>query len=343
MLNLLAHLTALLQAVATDRTRLAAENIVLRQQLNVLGRSVNRARIEDSDRIFWILVRKLFKDWAEHLVIVKPETVIRWHRMGFAYYWRRKSRARRGGRPPITESVIELIRQMSAENVTWGSPRIRKELAKLGHEVAKSTVERYMVKREPDGGARHRWRTFLANHMDVAAACDFFTVPTITFKVLYVFVVLSHDRRRIVHVNVTRHPTAEWTGQQIVEAFPCETEPRFLHRDRDAIYGDAFKKKVKALGITEVRSSRKSPWQNCFCERVIGTLRRECTDHIIPLCEKHLLRTLQTFVRDYYNSSRGHDALDGDAPIPRPVEAAGRIVATPILGGLHHRYGRVAA
>ncbi len=343
MIDLVSHLVDLLRTMAMDRTRLAMENVALRQQLTVLKRSVKRARIEDSDRVFWILVRKLFKDWADSLVIVKPETVIRWHRKGFAYYWRRKSRAPAGGRPPLTEEVIQSIREMSKSNATWGSPRIVKELAKLGHDVVKSTVETYMVKRDPDPGSRQRWRTFLANHMSVAAACDFFTVPTISFKVLYVFVVLSHDRRRILHINVTRHPTAEWTAQQIVEAFPGDDEPRYLHRDRDAIYGDAFGKTVKALGIKEVKSSRKSPWQNPFGERVIGTLRRECVDHIIPLGEKHLVRVLNEFTNTYYNAARCHSSLDGDAPIHRPAERVGDVVATPILGGLHHRYSRVAA
>ena len=232
---------------------------------------------------------------------------------------------------------------MSTDNVTWGSPRIHAELAKLGIEVAKSTVERYMVTRSDRGPARQTWRTFLANHMHESAACDFFTIPTETFKTLYLFVVLSHARRRIEHVNVTRNPTAEWTAQQIVEAFPSDSEPRFLHRDRDSIYGHAFRRKLRALGIEEVVSARKSPWQNPFVERVIGTIRRECTDHIVPLGERHLLRVLREFVDDYYNPTRCHQALDGDAPTPRPVELRGDVVVSqPILGGLHHRYRRAA-
>ncbi len=342
MLKFLVQAFALLEAVTADRARLAVENVALRQQLNVLRRSVSRADLNDSDRTFWILLCSLFENWSDYLVIVKPETVLNWHRKGFAYYWKRKSRAPSGGRPPISDEIIELIKRISTENTTWGSPRIRNELRKLGHDVAKSTVERYMVKRQPSDGSRQNWRTFISNHMDVSAACDFFTVPTLTFKVLYVFVVLSHDRRRIVHYNITKNPTAEWTAQQIVEAFPCGEEPRFLHRDRDSIFGDVFKKKIKALGIEEVISSRKSPWQNAFCERVIGTLRRECTDHVIALSEKHLRRTLKEFINNYYHPARCHLSLDGDAPTPRPTETHGEVISTPVLGGLHHRYHRAA-
>ena len=316
--------------------------MLLRQQLAVMQRSVKRARIHDSDRVFWVLARTLIKNWAERLVIVKPETVIRWHRHGFAYYWRRKSRTPAGGRPPIDEKTIALIRRMSNENITWGSPRIRAELAKLGIDVAKSTVERYTVARTDRGPSRQTWQTFLANHMHESATCDFFTIPTATFKTLYVFGVLSHKRRRIVHVNVTRHPTAKWTAQQIVKAFPGGSEPRFLHRDRDSIYGHVFRRKLHAIGIEEVVSARKSPWQNPFVERVIGTIRRECTDHIIPFGERHLLRVLREFVDDYYNRSRCHQALDGDAPTPRLVESRGDVVSQPVLAGLHHRYRRAA-
>ena len=341
-MQLVHYLLNIIIAMCADRQALALENAALRQQIIVMQRSIKRAKIDDGDRMFWILLSRLWKDWAKALVIVKPETVIRWHKKGFAYYWGRKSRSPAGGRPPITDEIIELIVTMSTENVTWGSPKIQNELRKLGHEVAKSTVERYMVKRDDKDGARQNWRTFIRNHMDVSAACDFFTVPTLTFKVLYVFVVLSHDRRRIVHFNVTEHPTSEWTAQQIVEAFPCGEEPRFLHRDRDKIYGDAFKKKLKALGIEEVISAPKSPWQNPFVERVIGTLRRDCTDHVIALSEKHLRRVLGEYVNDYYDPIRCHLSLDGDAPIPRRVERSGKVVSTPILGGLHHRYSRAA-
>ena len=300
------------------RARLALENAALRQQLNVLRRNAKRPRLHDNDRLFWVLISRLFDERREHLVLVKPETVVRWHRQGFRYYWRWKSRAN-PGRPPVPMEVIHLIRRMSIENVSWGAPRIRSELALLGHDVAESTVAKYLAKRknrEPSQG----WRTFLANHIRAAAACDFFTVPTLTFQLLYVFVVLSHDRRRILHVNVTRHPTAAWTAQQLTEAFPGDAPiPRLLHRDRDSIYGDIVRERIAALGMEEVVNSKQSPWQNPFVERAIGSIRRECTDHVIALGEGHLRTVLREYV-EYYNRSRCHMAPDGNAPIPRAVE-----------------------
>ena len=337
----LSHLLALIRDLAADRSRLILENVALRQQIVVLKRSVKRAKIEDSDRIFWILVRRLLDTWRDTLMIVKPETVVAWHRKGWRYYWDCKSKQGKPGRPPIDSEIIELIRRMSRDNATWGAPRIQSELALLGHEIAESTVAKYMVrhKKEPS----QTWRTFLANHMSVAAACDFFVVPTLTFKPLYCFVVLTHDRREIVHTNVTRHPTDEWTAQQIIEAFPGDGEvPRYLHRDRDSIFGRIFKKRLKAMGIEQVISARRSPWQNPYVERVIGSIRRECTDHIIALGERHLLQTLLCYAT-YYNQARCHLSLDRNAPEPRPVEdGCGEVVATAHLGGLHHRYGRAA-
>lgn len=340
-MRLVLHLLALIRALASDRSRLALENVVLRQQLNVLGRGVKRAKVEDSDRVFWVLMSRLLKDWKEHLVIVKPETVIRWHRQGFQYYWRWKSRAE-PGRPAIAPEIIELIRRMSKENPLWGAPHIRNELALLGHCVAKSTVEKYMVKRlnrEPS----LTWRVFLSNHMAVSAACDFFTVPTLTFKLLYVFAVLSHDRRRIVHINVTKHPTAAWTANQITEAFPGDGDvPRYLHRDRDSIYGAVFRRRIAAMGIKAVISAKQSPWQNPYVERLIGSIRRECTDHIIALGEGHLRGVLREYV-EYYNAVRCHQSLAGNAPEPREVESGrGTVRAIAHLGGLHHRYTRAA-
>ena len=337
----LTQLLALINALVADRTRLALENAALRQQIIVLKRSVKRAKIEDSDRIFWILMRRMLASWRDTLMIAEPETVIKWHRKGFGYYWHRKSQRSKSGRPPIDPEIIELIKRMSKHNALWGAPRIQSELALLGHAVAESTVAKYMVRhpKEPS----QTWRTFLANHMSVAAACDFFVVPSLTFKPLYCFVVLSHDRRKIVHVNVTQHPTDEWTAQQIIEAFPGDSEvPRYLHRDRDSIYGRKFRRKLAAIGIKEVISARKSPWQNPYAERVIGSIRRECTDHIIALGERHLLATLLKY-QAYYNQARCHMSLDKNAPDPRLVEdGIGAVVATPHLGGLHHRYGRAA-
>ena len=338
-MHLAQQLLRLARALAADRTRLALENMALRQQLAVLQRSVERPKLNDGDRLFWTMACEFLENWKEHLVIVMPDTVVRWHQHGFRYYWRWKSRAK-PGRPSISAEVLALIRRMSIDNVRWGAPRIRDELALLDHEVAESTVAKYMVKAK-DPKRQQTWRTFLANHMDVSAACGFFTVPTLTFKLLYVFVVLSHDRRRILHVKVTRHPTQEWTAQQLTEAFPGDTMvPRYLHRDRDSIYGDVVRKRIASLGMNEVISAKKSPWQNPFVERVIGSIRRECTDHLVRLNEAHLRKILGEYV-EYYNQVRCHQSLEGNAPEPRAVEDGdGSVYAIPHLGGLHYRYAR---
>ncbi len=231
---------------------------------------------------------------------------------------------------------------MSHENPTWGAPRIISELALLGHEVAEGTVAKYMVRnRKPPS---QTWRTFLANHVPEIAACDFFTVPTVTFRVLYVFIVIRHDRREIVHFNITTNPHAEWTTQQIVQAFPYEEAPRLLIRDRDGIYGDYFINRVEGVGIEEVPTAPRSPWQNPYCERVIGSIRRECLDHMIALNERHLHRILTSYF-DHYHNSRCHLSLDRNSPTPRNAEppSEGDVVAIPQVGGLHHRYTRRAA
>ncbi len=231
---------------------------------------------------------------------------------------------------------------MSRENPTWGAPRIVSELALLGHEVAEATVAKYMVRtRKPPS---QTWRTFLGNHVPDIAACDFFTMPTVTFRVLYVFIVLRHDRREVVHFNITTNPCAEWTAQQIVDAFPYDAAPRFLIRDRDGTYGDYFKNRMKGMGIEEVPIAPRSPWQNPFCERIIGSIRRDCLDHVIVLNETHLYRILTEYF-DYYHNSRCHLSLDRNSPTPRKVEppSRGEVVAIPQVGGLHHRYTRRAA
>ena len=212
------HLLRLVRAIAAGRTRLALENVALRQQLAVYQRTSERPNLNDGDRMFWTMACEFLENGKEHLVIVKPDTVVRWHRHGFRYYWKWKSRSK-PGRPKLDAAVIAVIRRLSTENVLRGAPRIRSELALLGHEIAESTVAKYMVK-TPDPKRQQTWRTFLRNHLDVSAACDFFTVPTLTFRLLYVFVVLSHDRRRILHCSVTEHPTAESTAQQLTETFP---------------------------------------------------------------------------------------------------------------------------
>ena len=274
------------------------------------------------------------------MVFVQPWTVIKWHRKGFTYYWRRKSRAK-PGRPPISMKLIMLIRRMSQENVLWGAPRIRDELALLGHEVAESTVAKYMVKHrnsEPSQG----WKAFISIHMAESAACDFFVVPTLTFDLLFCFVVLSHDRRRILHVNVTANPSAAWTARQILEACSYASALKYLHRYRDSIFGWEFQRCVDSLGVEQIVSAPRSPCQNAFAGRVIETIRRGRADHLIALSEAHLRRVLREYV-DYYSVARTHQSLDGNAPVARDVASVGNVVGSPVLGGLQHWYSRTAA
>ena len=265
-----------------------------------------------------------------------------WHRRGFQLYWRWKRRQRGPGRPKVSSEVRALIRKMSLSNPGWGAPRIHGELLKLGIDVGETSVAQYMVRRRRPPS--QTWRTFLDNHLRQLVAMDFFVVPTLTFRVLFVFVVLAHDRRRILHFNVTSHPTAEWTAQQIREPFPWETAPRFLLRDRDGIYGKAFRDCVKAMGVQEVKTAPRSPWQNPFAERLIGSIRRECLDHVIVFNERSLKRILRSYF-DYYHNCRTHLSLGKDAPATRPVQPPeiGRVVEMPVVGGLHHCYVRKAA
>lgn len=330
-----------LRALVVPKCRLAAENLALRQQLAVYNQSIKRPRLRPRDRVFWVWLSKYWSEWSSALVIVKPDTVIRWHRQGFRLYWRWKSRTRRLGRPRIEQEVRDLIRRMSRENPTWGAPRIQSELALLGHVVAERTVAKYMLRtRKPPS---QTWRTFLKNHVTDLAAIDFFTVPTATFRVLYCFVVLRHDRRRVVHFNVTAHPSAPWTAQQIIEAYPFDEAPGYQIRDHDSIYGDDFQSRVHGLGIDEVPIAPHAPWQNPYCERLIGSIRRECLNHMIVLGELHLKRILTSYF-DYYHHARTHLSLDRNSPIPREVEprSQGEVIGIPQLGGLHHRYTRAA-
>ena len=339
-MGILRMLLAFLRALLASRAALAAENLALRQQLIVLQRSAKRTKFRKRDRIFWSLLSRLWSGWRSALLIVQPDTVTRWHRQGFRLYWRWRSRKKQG-RPLVDREIRDLIHRMCRQNPTWGAPRIVSELLLLGHEVAESTVDKYLV-RQPKPPSQN-WRTFLDNHVGQIAAIDFFTVPTITFRVLYVFLVLRHERRRIVHFNVTANPTAQWAAQQIVEAFPFNDASRFLLRDRDGIYGHDFRDRVEHMGIEEVLIAPRHPWQNPYAERVIGSIRRECLDHVIVLNEDHLRRTLAEYF-DYYHEARAHLSLDRNSPIPRSVQAPekGKVVAKAYLGGLHHCYSRAA-
>ena len=331
----------LLRALLRSQAELAAENLVLRQQLAVLEQCSKWPRLRNRDRIFWTWVARLWSHWRSVLVIVQPDTVLGWHRQGFRLYWRWKSRSRKPGRPKIDAEIRQLIRRMSRENPIWGTPRIRSELRLLGYDASKATVDKYRVRHhEPPS---QTWRTFLDNHIRDIVAVDFFTVPTATFRVLFCFIVLRHHRRMVVHFNATAHPTAEWTAQQVVEAFPVDETPRFLLRDRDSIYGEFFRQRVRHMGIEEVVTAPRSPWQNPYLERLNGSIRRECLDHVIVLNEAHLRRILTSYFA-HYHESRAHLSLERNAPIPRRVEhpSEGKVIAIPQVGGLHHRYRRAA-
>ena len=321
-----------------SKSRLEAENAVLRVQLIVLRRKLKgRARLTNNDRWFFVWMYRWFPTILKVVTIIQPETLVRWHRVGFRRYWCWKSRSR-GGRPQIETELRALIRQMSTENQLWGAPRIHGELLKLGFRVAQSTVATYMVKRR--GSPSQGWRAFLSNHAPDIAAMDLFVVPTIGFKLLYGFVIVRIHRRDLVWINVTTNPTAEWVARQITEAFPRDGAARYMIRDRDRIYGTVVTRRLRAMGIRDKPIAPASPWQNGFAERLIGSIRRECLDHIIVFGERHLRRILKSYA-NYYNSVRTHRSLHKDAPISRPIHQTGMIRSQPILGGLHHHYVRV--
>ena len=338
-------LPALHGLLSSFRTRvdLQLEVAALCHQVEVLRRDhQSRVRLTRLDRAFWVLLYRIWSHCLDTVVIVKPETVVRWHRQGFRAFWFWKSRPRGRGRPPVPADIKNLIRRISQDNVLWGAPRIHGELLKLGIEISQGAVSKYMV-RHPKPPSQ-TWRTFLRNHLGCLASVDFFVVPTATLRLLFVFIVLHHQRRRIVQFGITGHPTSEWTSRQIREAFPWDTAPRYLIRDRDCCYGAEFRLRLNAMGIMEVLSAPRSPWQNAYAERAIGSIRRECLDHVIVLNEHHLRRLLSSYL-GYYHQSRTHLSLEKDCPEPRLAQPPdrGRIVAFPQVGGLHHRYERLAA
>jgi putative transposase len=342
MSSLLVALCALVASSFRSRAALEAEIFALRHQLAVFQNNAPpRLRLHRCDRLLWIMLCRFWSDWRRCLHMVQPDTVLRWHRRAFAWHWTRKSRPL-PGRPEIAANIRDLIRRMRQANPLWGAPRIHGELLKLGIAVAQSTVAKHLPR--PRKPPSQTWRSFLTNHLAQTAAIDFFTVPTATFRVLFVLVVLSHERRRVVHFGVTEHPTEGWTMQQMREAFPWDEAPRYVLRDRDAIYGRDVVHLIRDMGMEEVLTAPRSPWQNPFFERLVGSIRRECLEHVIVWNERSLRRTLQSYFA-YYRRSRTHLALGKDSPDPREVEPPerGRVVAIPEVGGLHHRYRRQAA
>ena len=329
---------SVLLVVLRSRAALAAENLVLRQQINVLRRTApKRPFLSNVDRLIFVCLYRLFPGVRNVLAIVKPETIIRWHRWGFRAYWRWRSRIR-GGRPKVPLEIRRLIREISFANPLWGAPRIHGELLKLGIDIGQTSVAKYMARkrRPPSQG----WKTFLRNHADGIAAMDLFVVRTVSFRLLFGFLILRHDRRRILWVGVTAHPTAEWIARQLTEAFGWDRAPRYLIRDRDRAYGEVVTRRLRAQGIRDRPISPRSPWQNAYAERLIGSVRRKCVDHVVVFGERHLRHLLLVY-KNYYNVTRTHLSLNKDAPSPRAVQATGHVISLPILGGLHYQYCRI--
>jgi len=342
MLNFFILLFGTARAAFRSHADLVVENLALRQQLAAYTSGGRRPRVATADRWLWIALHQFWSRWAEVLVFVKPETVIRWHRDGFRRYWARLSRrGRKLGRPPIGRELRRLIRRIALENLTWGAPRIHGELRMLGFNVSERTISRYLPRRPPQPDAVQRWITFLRNHCDAIAAMDFFIVPTATFRVLYVWFAIEHARRRVVHFDITDHPHSAWVIQQLREAFPFDTAPRHLIFDRDSIFSADVVSTLKSFGIAPARTSYRSPWQNGIAERWVGNVRRELLDHVVVLGEGHLHRLLAEYIA-HYHDDRTHLGLGKETPTARQrqhrPEGDAHVVSLPRVGGLHHRY-----
>jgi transposase InsO family protein len=328
------------------REDLILENLALRQQLLALHTKRPRRQLSTVHKMFWIVLRKLWSGWEESLVLVTPRTVVAWHRAGFRLYWKWLSRAQRiGGRKRVSQEIRALIFRMAAENPTWGAPRIHGELIKLGFVLSEPTVSRWLRRLNKAPDPAQRWLTFLRNHREAIAAMDFFTVPTLTFGVLYCFFVIGHDRRRILRLNVTRNPNALWIVQQMREAWPYTPAHKFLLFDRDSKFGSDVVSAAKALGSQPMRTAFRSPWQNGVAERWVGSCRRDLLDHVIVMNERHLKRLMAEYIR-YYHEDRTHLGLAKDTPAGRPTALrfadGSKIQSFPRLGGLHHRYAPAA-
>jgi putative transposase len=342
LLDIVLLILGFLESWLRSHNDLALENLALRQQLATFKRGHPRPRISCFDRGFWVLLRRIWSKWINTLIIVKPETVVGWHRQGFKLYWNAISRrGERRGKPRVTSEIRELIIRMTRDNPSWGAPRIHGELLMLGFDVSERTISRYLPKREPDEDKVAKWKAFLKNHMEGIAAMDFFTVPTVLFRQLYGFFIITHKRRQIIHFATTFNPNAEWVAQQLRNAFPYDTAPKYLIFDRDSIFGGLVLKTVKSFGIKPARTSYRSPWQNGIAERWIGNCRRDLLDHVIVFGGLHLYRLLKNYVK-YYNEDRCHYNLGKDAPEHRPVqkrpEDKAKVISLPRVAGLHYRY-----
>jgi putative transposase len=326
----------------SGHTAVAVENAALRLQLAAFQRQRKRPVLTSLDRLFWVGLCLLWKRWRAPLMYVRADTVVRWQRERFRRFWARLSRRNRHrpGRPTTAVEIRRQIDEMAVANPLWRAPRIHGELKMLGIEISERTVSRLLRKLPRRPG--QTWKTFLDNHLGQMVSIDFFTVPTITMKVLFVFLVLEHRRREVLHFNVTEHPSAAWTSQQIVEAFANQNPPQYLLRDRDRIYGQEVRLRISSLQMEEVLTAPRSPWQNPYAERLIGSIRRDCLDHFMIFNARHLKRTLSSYFT-YYHGSRTHLGLDKQCPHARQVSSIGKIVKIPHLGGLHHRYERTAA
>lgn len=329
-----------------SRRSLLAENALLRQQVIVLRRNVKRPAPDRTDRIIMVLLAALTRTWRDVLHLVQPDTLLRWHRDVFKILWRHKSKPK--GQPKrLAPDTIKLIKEMAISNATWGAKRIRGELLKLGIRVSKRTIQKYMRQVRPSGKSGQSWGTFVRNHTNNIWACDFLQLYDAWFRPIFVFFVVKHGSREVVHFNVTRAPSDEWTAQQMREATPWGEGPRFLIRDNDAKYGPRFAAVAKGVGIDVVTIAPKSPNLNPICERFLGSVRRECLDHVLILGEEHLHGLLREYIAEYFNVARPHQGIEQQIPGAVGTSTAqpaptGRIVARPILGGLHHDYRRAA-
>jgi transposase InsO family protein len=346
MLRLLGLLVFLSARLFCARRDLLLENLALRQQLGVFKQKHPLPRFAAADKLFWIVLRRFWAGWSRALILVQPETVVRWHRAGFKLYWTWLSRhRRRAGRKCVSMELREIIVRMVSENSTWGAPRIHGELKMLGFDISERSVLRWMRKAPRCPEPAKRWATFLSNHSEAIAAMDFFTVPMLNFGLLYCFFAIAHDHRRILHFNVTKHPTSAWVVQQLREAFPYDSAPGFLIFDRGANFNQEVVGTVKSFGIEPKRTGYRSPWQNGVAERWVGSCRRDLLDHVIVVNERHLKRLMNDYVH-YYHEDRTHLALAKGTTLGREVatdsDARHTVVSIPRLGGLHHRYDLAA-